>query len=183
MRTELIFLVGMMGSGKTTVGKALARRLGRPFFDTDHEIVARSGVSIPTIFDIEGEAGFRRRESAVLAELAQCREAVIATGGGVVLEADNRRLMRESGTVVYLQVSIDHLHQRTARDTSRPLLARSADRRATLEALLAQRDPLYREAAHDVVEGGASSATALAFRIAERLDQPAQDRPRADLPT
>lgn len=172
MHTDLIFLVGMMGSGKTTVGKALARRLGRPFFDTDQEIVARSGVSIPTIFDIEGEAGFRRRESAVLAELARCREAVIATGGGAVLEADNRRLMRDSGTVVYLSVSVDHLHQRTARDASRPLLARSTDRRATLEALLASRDPLYREVADCVVEGGAASATSLACRIAEMLDRP-----------
>lgn len=171
MHNGAIFLVGMMGSGKTTVGKALARRLGLSFFDADHEVIARSGVSIPTIFDIEGEAGFRRRESAVLAELARCGGAVIATGGGAILDRENRRLMHDNGTVIYLNVSLEHLHQRTARDMNRPLLAQSADRRATLAALLAARDPLYRAAAHYVIEGGAESASALAGRIADTLER------------
>jgi shikimate kinase len=133
-------------------------------------------VSIPTIFDIEGEVGFRRREHAVLAELARLRDAVIATGGGAVLDPENRRLMRENGTVIYLNVSLEHLHHRTARDMNRPLLAQSADRRATLSALLSARDPLYREAAHCVIEGGAESASALASRIAEMLERPGQRR-------
>jgi len=164
-----VFLVGMMGAGKSTVGKALARRLGREFVDCDREIVERTGVPIATIFEIEGEAGFRRRESAVLAELAGRRSTVVATGGGAVLAEENRRLMREHGTVVYLHADLDHLHERTRRDDARPLLAR-ADRRETLAALIEARDPLYREAAHIVVESGAPSAGTLAGRIAEALE-------------
>lgn len=164
-----IFLVGMMGAGKSTVGRALARRLGRDFLDCDREIVERTGVPIATIFEIEGEEGFRRRESAVLAELAARRNAVVATGGGAVLAEENRRLMREHGTVVYLHASLDHLHERTRRDAARPLLSRG-DRRATLAALLEAREPLYREAAHIVVESGSPSAGSLAGRIAEALE-------------
>ena len=168
-----IFLVGMMGAGKSTVGRALARRLGREFVDSDREIVLRTGVPIATIFEIEGEAGFRRRESAVLAELATRHNVVVATGGGAVLDEASRRLMREHGTVVYLHASLDHLHERTRRDVARPLLA-SGDRRATLAALLEARDPLYREAAHLVVESGTPSAGSLAGRIAQALE--ARDR-------
>jgi len=164
-----VFLVGMMGAGKSTVGKALARRLGREFLDCDREIVERTGVPIATIFEIEGEEGFRRRETAVLAELALRRDAVVATGGGAVLCEENRKLMRESGTVVYLHASIDHLHERTRRDVARPLLA-TGDRRATLAALLETRDPLYREVAHIVVESGAPSAATLAGRIVGALE-------------
>ena len=164
-----VFLVGMMGAGKSTVGKALARRLGREFIDCDREIVERTGVPIATIFEIEGEAGFRRRESAVLAEFATRRGAVVATGGGAVLAQDNRRLMREHGTVVYLHAALDHLHERTRHDNSRPLLARG-DRRAMLAALLEARDPLYRETAHLVMESGTPSAGSLAGRIAQALE-------------
>jgi shikimate kinase len=163
-----VFLVGMMGAGKTTVGKALARRLGRTFVDCDKEIVDRTGVPVATIFEIEGEEGFRRRETAVLTELGGQRALVVATGGGAVLSAENRRVMRESGTVVYLHTALDQLVERTRRDTARPLLARG-DRRATLAALLETRDPLYREAAHLVVESGTPSAGSLAGRIAEVL--------------
>jgi shikimate kinase len=163
-----IYLVGMMGAGKSTVGKALARRLGREFVDCDREIVERTGVPIATIFEIEGEPGFRRRESAVLAELAERTGLVVATGGGAVIADHNRRLMREHGTVVYLRVALDHLHERTRRDSVRPLLA-GGDRRATLAALLEAREPLYRDAAHVVVESGTPSAGSLAGRIAEAL--------------
>lgn len=166
---NLIFLVGMMGSGKTTVGKALAKRLGLGFADADEQVVTRSGVSIPTIFEIEGEAGFRRRERQVLQDLATGERTVVATGGGAVLDPDNRQLMRAAGTVIYLHVEVDHLHRRTARDASRPILANAPDRRATLESLLAARDALYREAAHLVVEGGAGTAAELAKRLAEML--------------
>jgi shikimate kinase len=168
MQSGNIFLVGMMGSGKTTVGKALARRLGREFVDCDREIVERTGVPIATIFEIEGEAGFRRREAAVLEELASRPNLVVATGGGAILAEQNRRLMRERGTVVYLKAALHHLHERTRRDLVRPLLAKG-DRRETLAALLEIRDPLYRDAAHIIVESGAPSAGALAGRIAETL--------------
>jgi shikimate kinase len=165
-----IYLVGMMGAGKSTVGRALARRLGRDFVDSDREIVARTGVPIATIFEIEGEEGFRSREMAVLADLAARRDTVIATGGGAVLADENRRLMRESGTVVYLHASVDHLFDRTRHDLMRPLLA-AGDRRETLATLLKARDPLYREVAHLVMESGSPSAGSLASRIIDMLEK------------
>ncbi len=165
-----LFLVGMMGAGKTTVGKALARRLGREFIDCDREIVERTGVPIATIFEIEGEAGFRRRESQVLAELATRRGTVVATGGGAVLAEENRRTMRASGTVIYLRVSLDHLHERTKRDTARPLLAQG-DRREILRDLLERRDPFYRECADLVVDSGAQSPGSLAQRVIDALNR------------
>jgi shikimate kinase len=170
MNDRNIFLVGMMGAGKTTVGKALARRLGREFIDCDREIVERTGVPIATIFEIEGEEGFRRRETQVLAELATRRGTVVATGGGAVLAEVNRRTMRASGTVVYLRVALDFLHERTRRDTARPLLA-EGDRRATLQGLLEKRDPLYQEAADLVVDSGAQSPGTLAQRVIEALNR------------
>jgi len=163
-----IFLVGMMGAGKTTLGKALARRLGREFVDTDKVLVERTGVSVSTIFEIEGEEGFRRRESAVLAELAERDDCVVATGGGAVLSPDNRRLMHDNGTVVYLRARLDSLWERTRQDTSRPLL-RTPDPRATLADLLEKRDPLYREAAHITVDTGFQSAATLVTRVVTAL--------------
>lgn len=174
---NLFFLVGMMGSGKTTVGRALAHRLGLAFADADEEIISRSGVPISTIFEVEGESGFRHRERRVLVDLAKRRETVVATGGGAILDPENRQLMRQSGTVVYLHVGLEHLCRRTARDTSRPLLANASDRRATLQALLTARDPLYREAAHLVVEGGAGTAADLARSLAKLLAAPDQQGP------
>jgi shikimate kinase len=174
-----VFLVGMMGAGKTTVGRILARRLGREFLDCDREIVERTGVPIATIFEIEGEEAFRRRESAVLADLAGRNAAVIATGGGAVLAEENRRLMRSSGTVVYLHTTVDHLVDRTRRDSARPLLAKG-DRRAKLAELVATRDPLYRAVAHLVVESGSPSAGSLAGRIAQAVE--ARERPPAVSP-
>ncbi|MGE5472415.1 MAG: shikimate kinase [Bacteroidota bacterium] len=147
-----IYLVGLMGAGKTTVGRQLARRLGRVFYDSDHEIVERTGVPIPTIFEIEGEAGFRRREAQTIAELVQSSNIVMATGGGVVLDAENRRHLHDTGWVVYLNVPPRLLYERTRHDRNRPLL-RVSDPLARLEELYTLRDPLYREAAHFVVEG------------------------------
>lgn len=141
-----------MGAGKTTVGRQLAKRLGRRFFDSDHEIVERTGVHIPTIFEIEGEDGFRRREAQTIAELAGCNNIVLATGGGVVLNPENRMILHDTGWCVYLNVPPALLYERTKHDRNRPLLC-VPDPLAKLEELHAARDPLYREAAHFVVEG------------------------------
>ncbi len=141
-----------MGAGKTTVGRQLARRLGRSFLDSDHEIVARTGVPIPTIFEIEGEEGFRRREAQTIFEVTEANDIVLATGGGVVINPDNRRRLHETGWVVYLDVPPVLLYERTRHDRNRPLL-NVPDPMARLEELYAARDPLYREIAHIVVDG------------------------------
>jgi len=163
-----IFLVGMMGAGKTTLGKALAQRLAREFFDTDRVLVERTGVAVATIFDIEGEPGFRRRETLALAELAERSECVVATGGGIVLAPENRHAMRAAGTVIYLRARLENLWERTRHDSTRPLLS-TPDPRGTLARLLEEREPLYREAAHLVVETGAQSAATLVNRVAAAL--------------
>jgi len=159
-----LFLVGMMGAGKSTVGRTLARRLNREFFDTDRVLIERTGVPIATIFEYEGEGGFRTRERGVIAELAARDNTVIATGGGAVLDVDSRSLMRDRGTVIYLRAKLDDLWERTRRDTSRPLLA-TPDPRATLAELLEARDPLYASCAHLVVDTGAQSVQSLVTRI------------------
>ena len=163
-----IFLVGMMGAGKTTLGRALAQRLDMEFVDTDRVLVERTGVPVATIFEFEGEEGFRRREGAVLAEIAEREGLVIATGGGAVLSDENRRVMRANGTVVYLRARLESLWERTRHDTSRPLLA-TPDPRATLAALLAAREPLYHETAHVIVDTGAQSASTLVGRVLAAL--------------
>jgi shikimate kinase len=163
-----IFLVGMMGAGKTTLGKALAQRLRFEFVDTDRILVERTGVPVATIFEIEGEDGFRRRESAALAELAERDGCVVATGGGAVLLEENRIAMRSRGTVVYLRARIESLWERTRHDSTRPLLA-TPDPRATLAELLEKRDPLYRESAHIIVDTGSQSASTLVARVVTAL--------------
>ena len=166
-----IYLVGMMGAGKTTLGKALARRLERRFIDTDKLLVERTGAPVATIFEVEGEAGFRRREAALLHELASEQDCVVATGGGTILDPENRRVMRESGTVIYLRARVEHLWERTRHDTSRPLLAND-DPKGTLTRLLAERDALYREAAHLIVDTGTQGASTILQRVLSAL-QPA----------
>jgi len=163
-----VFLVGMMGAGKTTIGRGLARALGREFIDLDHELEARCGVRVPVIFEIEGEAGFRRREAVALQECTQRRGIVMATGGGAILAPENRRLLRERGVVVYLRASVDELYRRTCRDRNRPLLA-TADPRATLRQLLTLREPLYTEAAHLVVDTGCSPVSGLVKSLIPKL--------------
>ncbi len=155
-----IYLVGLMGAGKTTVGRQLAKRLGRVFYDTDHEIVERTGVAIPTIFEIEGEEGFRRREAQTLRELTATDNVVLATGGGAVLREENRRCLHDTGWVVYLNVPPLLLYQRTRHDKNRPLL-QVASPLARLEELYAVRDPLYRETAHFVVDGASLVASGI----------------------
>jgi shikimate kinase len=146
-----LFLVGLMGAGKTTLGRQLARRLGKRFVDADHELEARLGVSIPTIFEIEGEAGFRDREEAVIAELTQLADIVLATGGGAVTRAASRDCLRQNGTVIYLHARPDTLWLRIRHAKHRPML-HAADPRARLAELYSLRDPLYREVADHVIE-------------------------------
>lgn len=165
-----IYLVGLMGAGKTTVGRQLAKRLGRTFYDSDHEIVARTGVPIPTIFEIEGEDGFRRREAQAIAELSCEQNIVLATGGGVVLNPENRRRLHETGWVVYLNVPPTLLYERTRHDRNRPLL-QVADPLARLEELYAIRDPLYREAAHFVVNGTHLVASGIVQNLLREFNQ------------
>ncbi|WP_459616224.1 shikimate kinase [Bordetella sp. 2513F-2] len=163
-----IFLVGMMGAGKTTIGRGLARELGREFIDLDHHLEARCGVRVPVIFEIEGETGFRKREALALQECTQRRGIVLATGGGAVLSAENRRLLHERGLVIYLRATVDELYRRTCRDRNRPLLA-TADPRATLRQLLTLREPLYREVAHLVVDTGATPVPGLVKSLIPKL--------------
>jgi shikimate kinase len=160
----------MMGAGKTTVGRLLAKHLKRSFYDTDEEIERRCGVRIPVIFDIEGEAGFRARESQVLEALCALEGIILATGGGAVLAADNRRRLAESGTVVYLHGRPADLWQRVRHDRNRPLLA-NTEPRAKLEALYAERDPLYREVADLVLDTGRQSVQTLARDLLPRLEE------------
>jgi shikimate kinase len=159
-----IFLIGLMGSGKTTIGKQIAERLKKTFYDSDHEIEKRTGVSIPVIFDIEGEEGFRNRETRMLDELTQKENVVVATGGGAILREANRAYLRDRGTVIYLRADIDELLKRTRRDRNRPLLNNGA-RCATLEKLLQQREPLYQQEADVEVDTGSLLATQVAKNI------------------
>lgn len=163
-----IVLIGMPGAGKTTVGKALGRLLGLPFKDADRELATHTGVSVATIFEIEGEAGFRRRESALIAELLQSDNIIVATGGGAILSDQNRERMRNTAVVVYLRATLDALVERTQKDSSRPLLA-GGNHREKLAALLSQREALYREIAHMTFETGRQSPTRLAAAIASAL--------------
>lgn len=176
--TGNIFLVGLMGAGKTSVGKLLAKRLGFPFLDADHEIEARTGVKIPIIFDIEGEAGFRARESAVIDELTRLRGVVLATGGGAVLDPANRASLHSRGTVIYLRASVDELWNRTRHDRNRPLL-QTPDPRRKLAELMTQRDPLYREVAHLVVDTGSQSLRTLVARLESTLLTRSVTHPKA----
>jgi len=162
------FLVGLMGAGKTTVGRALARKTGKTFYDSDHEIEARTGVRVATIFDIEGELRFRDRESSVIADLVRMDNIVLATGGGAVLRAENRAELSKHGVVVYLRASIDDLLARTMHDKNRPLL-QTADPRAKLQSLLEQRDPLYREVADIVVDTSQQNVNLLVSRLLDQL--------------
>lgn len=157
-----------MGAGKTTVGKELARRWKYRFVDCDHEIEARTGVRIPTIFEIEGEEGFRRREAQALEDLMQEEGVVLATGGGAVLRRANRDLLHERGVVVYLDVPPQVLWERTRHDRSRPLL-QCENPKARIESLYRERAPLYREVAHIIVEGGRGNPASMTRAIEKEL--------------
>jgi shikimate kinase len=157
-------LVGLMGAGKTTVGRQLAARLALPFADSDHEVERRTGVSVATVFEIEGEDGFRRRESSVIENLLSGGPIVLATGGGAVLREENRITMKGSGLVAYIAADPRTLYERTRHDRNRPLLQVS-DPLQKLRELHLQRDPLYREVATVVVDGNRNNAK----QIVEKL--------------
>ena len=146
-----IILVGPMGAGKTTIGKQLAQQSGRNFYDSDREIEERTGVNIPLIFELEGEEGFRKREKNILIELTQKQDIVLATGGGAVLDPDNRSQLSKYGFVIYLIAPLTQLLKRTSKDRNRPLL-QTENPRKKLEEIIAERDPLYREVADIVIE-------------------------------
>ncbi|MDY0974681.1 bifunctional shikimate kinase/3-dehydroquinate synthase AroKB [Massilia sp. CFBP9012] len=175
-KNDNIFLVGLMGAGKTTIGRLLARKLNRRFVDSDHEIEARTGATIPWIFEIEGEACFRRREADVIRDLTGQQGLVLATGGGAVLNPQNRAFLAERGTVIYLRASIGSILQRTAHDKNRPLL-QTADPRAKLEELWTERDPLYREIADLVIDTGRPNVQSMVQTILDQLA--AQETARA----
>lgn len=163
-----VYLVGPMGAGKSTIGKILAATLGVAFVDSDRVIEERTGADIPWIFDVEGEAGFRRREAAVIEDLGLTAPMVIATGGGAVLLEENRQSMRRTGTVVYLTASLEQLVERTAKDKKRPLL-QVDNPREKIEALILERDPLYRDAADEIVATDRKGPKAVALEIAKRI--------------
>jgi len=163
-----IILVGMMGAGKTTIGKSLATFTGKRFFDCDHEIQERTGVTIPVIFEIEGEAGFRKRESQVLRKLVKKNNIVLATGGGAVLNPENRSMLKQNGIVVYLRASVNDLYRRTRFDKNRPLL-QTKDLRAKLKELYQQRDQFYHETAHIVIDTGKQNVKTLVKELTKQL--------------
>ncbi|MBY0579517.1 MAG: shikimate kinase AroK [Burkholderiales bacterium] len=165
-----IYLVGLMGAGKTTVGKLLARQTGKAFHDSDQEIKSKTGVSIAHIFEVEGESGFRVRESSVLKELTQLENIILATGGGAVLSEENRALLKHNGTVIYLRATVHDLWARTRHDRNRPLL-QTNDPHARLAELFAIRDPLYREVADIVVDTSKQSVSSLVHQILQKLEK------------
>jgi shikimate kinase len=168
-----LFLVGLPGSGKSTLGRQLARRLGKRFVDCDTELESRLGVTIPVIFEIEGEASFRDREAALLAELVQQTGVVLATGGGAVLRPENREHLKQNGTVVYLHAQPEMLVERTRRSRHRPLL-NTPDQLGRLRELFAKRDTLYRETADTVLESDREQIA----RFAQQLEAAQRDEMR-----
>lgn len=150
MHVQNLFLIGPMGAGKTTVGRQLAEHYRKEFVDSDQEIQRRTGVDIPTIFEFEGEKGFRQREQEVIEELSARDEVVVATGGGAVINEDNRKVLSSRGLVIYLHCSVEQQFERTHRDKNRPLL-QTDDPMSKLKSLMAERDPLYRQTADILV--------------------------------
>ncbi|PPD04090.1 MAG: shikimate kinase [Methylobacter sp.] len=167
MEPENIYLIGLMGVGKTTIGKQLAKVLKRPFYDSDKAIEALTGVSIPTIFAIEGEAGFREREHKMIQELTRLQGIVLATGGGAILFEENRVALQQTGFVVYLKCSIDRILERTKRDANRPLL-QTENPRARIKSLFIEREPLYLKCADYQIDTGAMPNKVVVSRILEK---------------
>lgn len=168
-----------MGAGKTTIGRLLAKRLDKRFVDSDHEIIERTGASIPVIFEFEGEEGFRRRESDVIRDLTAQSGIVLATGGGAVLRAENRECLKTRGTVIYLRASVTSILQRTSHDKNRPLL-QTANPRERIEQLAREREPYYLEVADIVIDTGRPNVQSMVQTILTRLEQGVCKMPVAD---
>lgn len=169
-RSVNLFLIGPMGAGKSTIGKQLAKELKLEFYDADQEIEARTGANIAWIFDVEGEEGFRKREASVIDELSQFQGIVLATGGGAILNADNRNRLAARGTVVYLYTTVEQQMRRTARDKRRPLLQTETPESVLID-LMAMRDPLYREIADVVVATDGKTVRAVALEVVRLLER------------
>ena len=166
-----IILVGPMGSGKTTIGRRLAEKLKVDFYDADHEIIDKTGVSIDHIFDVEGEEGFRKRESKVLKELCNKSNIVLATGGGAVLLEENRSIIKKARLVIYLSSSVDQILRRTAKSKTRPLLENSTNRRKTISNIIDSRDPLYRKVATIIINTNGKKLNEVINEILTHLPQ------------
>ena len=166
-----LYLVGLPGAGKSTLGRQLARRLNKTFVDADAELERKLGVTIPTIFEIEGEASFRDREEAVILELTTLSNVVLATGGGAVIRPLNRERLKQNGTVVYLHAMPEMLRERTRRSRHRPLL-NAADPIARLTELYAARDALYREVASIVIESNRDEISHLSRQLEAAMQDP-----------
>lgn len=164
-----IFFIGLMGAGKTTIGKLLAKHLNKEFYDTDVEIEKRTGVKIPVIFDLEGEAGFRKRETELIQELTLHNNIVMATGGGAVIAPQNQQLLKAHGTVIYLRANVNELWYRTRNDKHRPLL-QNVDIHAKLEQLYAERNPIYTQTAHYIVDTGNQPVSTIIAKIEAMLN-------------
>ncbi len=168
-----IYLVGIMGVGKTTIGRKLAKLINKPFIDTDQELEKRNGVTINHIFDIEGEAGFRLRETRLLKELGQEFNGIIATGGGIVTQAENLEVLANSGKVIYLKASLGTLWSRLRNSSSRPLL-QTQNPKQKLAELITLREPMYESAATHVVSVGKGSTFQMAKRVQRLIDENAE---------
>jgi len=165
-----IYFIGLMGAGKTTIGRLLAKQMGREFYDSDHEIERKTGVKIPLIFELEGESGFRKRETTAIDELSQLDNVIVATGGGAVLLEENRHYLKNTGKVIYLRAKVNDLYLRTRNDKSRPLL-QGANPKQMLEQLYVARDPIYSAMADYIVDTGAQSANEITSCIEQLLLQ------------
>jgi shikimate kinase len=165
-----IFLIGLMGTGKTTVGRQLSRKLKMDFYDSDRVIEERTGADIPLIFEKEGEAGFRKRETVIIDELTQKKNIVLATGGGAILNAENRNHLVNRGTVFYLRTDLKTLIERTSKDKNRPLLHADEPVEIILKRLLDQRGPLYEETADYIIETANNSIQSVIQAIIKHLD-------------
>jgi len=171
---QSVFLVGPMGVGKTTIGRQLAKLLGYEFIDSDHEIEAKTGATIAWIFDVEGESGFRQREQAMIDTLTQRQGIVLATGGGAVINPDNRNALKQRGIVVYLKADVDELINRTAHDKNRPLL-QTENPRQKLKDLIEEREPWYLEVADlvfDTQRKNSSASANVLQKLLAKIDKP-----------
>lgn len=171
-----IYFIGLMGAGKTTIGRLLAKQLGLNFYDSDCEIERKTGVKIPLIFELEGEDGFRKREAAIIEELSQLHPIVMATGGGAILLPENCHFLKGNGKVIYLRANVHDLWQRTRNDKTRPLL-QGGNLRQKLEQLHQERDPIYTKLADFIVDTGVQSAAEITNEIEQLLNQEANCEP------